>query len=73
MMVHPLTAVVSFAAVGFFFEKTQHRYIWFIDRGGKLQRKETGWTGWITKHRLIEAAGWPVGALVGSIVWVIIK
>ncbi len=57
-------SIPAFAFIGFFFEKTQHRYVWFVDRGGKLQRKEQGWFGWVTKHRLREAAGWPIGALI---------
>jgi hypothetical protein len=66
-------SIPAFAVFGFFWEKTQHRYIWFIDRGGKLQRKKTGWFGWVTKHRLLEAAGWPIGALVASVVWFLIQ
>jgi len=72
IMVHPLLGVLGFLILGFFWEKTQHRYVWGIEEG-KLIRMETGWTGWITKHRLIEAAGWPLGALIASIVWMIIK
>ena len=58
------------AIYGFFWEKTQHRYVWSI-RDEKLHREKTGWFGWITKHRLIEAAGWPVGGLIAAVAWYI--
>lgn len=67
------SSILVFAIFGFFWEKTQHRYEWSIDAGGMLQREKTGWFGWITKHRLVEAAGWPVGALIASIVWFFIS
>jgi hypothetical protein len=53
---------------GFFWEKTQHRYVWSI-QNEKLHREQAGWFGWITKHRLIEAAGWPIGGLIAASVW----
>lgn len=65
-------SIPCFAFIGFFFEKTQHRYFWSIV-DGKLHREKTGWFGWVTKHRLLEAAGWPIGALIASIVWQFIK
>jgi hypothetical protein len=70
------SSILVFAIFGFFWEKTQHRYYWFIDMDSgepMLSREKTGWFGWITKHRLIEAAGWPVGALVASVAWYFIK
>ena len=66
----PLLAVVGFAAIGFFFEKTQHRYYWSIV-DGKLNREKTGWFGWVTGHRIREALGWPLGALIASIAWML--
>ena len=62
-------SIPMLAIYGFFWEKTQHRYYWFINKDGKLDREKTGWFGWITKHRLIEAAGWPVGGLIAAVVW----
>jgi len=71
ILVHPLLAIPGFLALGFFWEKTQHRYYWFV-QNGKLSRTSNGWFGWITKHRVIEGAGWPIGALIGSAIWMII-
>ncbi len=65
-------SILGFAFVGFFFEKTQHRYFWSVV-DGKLHRKKTGWFGWVTKHRLLEAAGWPAGAFVACVVWTILR
>jgi len=65
-------AIPSFAILGYFWEKTQHRYYWSIV-DGKLHREKTGWFSWMTKHRIIEGAGWPIGALVGSIAWLFIS
>lgn len=64
----PWLAIPAFLVLGFFWEKTQHRYVWSV-LDGKLHREKTGWFGWITKHRLIEAAGWPGGALIAAIIW----
>ncbi len=68
----PYLAIPAFVILGFFWEKTQHRYVWSVV-DGKLQREKTGWFGWITKHRLLEGAGWPVGAIIGTIVWLVTK
>jgi len=65
-------AIPSFAILGFFWEKTQHRYEWSI-QDGKLHRESTGLFGWMTKHRIIEGAGWPIGAIVGSVAWLFIS
>ena len=70
--VHTLLGVLYFGALGYFFEKTQHRYVWSVS-DGELHREKTGWTGWITNHRLKEAAGWPLGALIASIALMIMK
>ncbi len=65
-------AIPLFAGLGYFWEKTQHRYVWSVV-DGKPHREKTGWTGWITKHRLFEGSGWPAGALLGSIVLLIME
>lgn len=62
-------AIPSFFAVGFFWEKTQHRYYWSLEEGPagpRLHREKQGWFGWITKHRLWEAAGWGLGGTLAA-------
>lgn len=66
------TAIPLFVVLGFFWEKTQHRYEYSVV-DGKLHREKRGLFGWITKHRLLEAAGWPIGAIVASVAWLFIK
>jgi hypothetical protein len=61
-------AIPLFIALGFFWEKTQHRYFWSIVNG-KLHREKTGWFGWLTKHRIKEWLAWAVGAIIGSVIW----
>jgi len=61
-------AIPAFAFIGFFFEKTQHRYYWSVLFDGTLHREKTGWFGWVTKHRIIEALGWPLGGLVAVVI-----
>jgi hypothetical protein len=71
-------AIPSFFLLGFFWEKTQHRRKFtkvqdtkvLVD--GKLStvftvRDET-FFGWITPHRLWEAAGWGVGGTLAATV-----
>jgi len=65
-------AIPLFVVLGFFWEKTQHRYVWSI-QDGKLHREKTGFFGWITKHRLLEASGWPIGAIIASVAWLFIR
>jgi hypothetical protein len=65
-------AIPLLGILGFFWEKTQHRYYWSIVNG-KLHREKTGWFGWITNHRLLEGAGWLIGSFVGSVMWFFIK
>ena len=65
-------AIPAFAILGFFWEKTQHRYLWSI-KDGQLHREKTGFFRWITKHRLLEAAGWPIGAIIASVAWLFIR
>ncbi len=66
-------AIPGWLALGYFFEKTQHRYEYsysndrYMDNENPIIRTKTGWTGWITKHRLLEAAGWGMGGLVYAI------
>ena len=67
-------AIPSFFAIGYFFEKTQHRYYWSAilteDGEPKLIREKEGWFGWVTKHRLLEAAGWGFGSILGcGLIW----
>jgi len=52
-------AIPALAVVGFLREQAQHR--------------DEGFFGWITKHRMIEAMEWPLGALIGCLVWTVIK
>ncbi len=52
-------SIPALFVVGFLREHAQHR--------------DEGFFGWITKHRMIEAATWGVGALVASIIWTFIK
>jgi hypothetical protein len=67
------SSILGFAVLGFFFEKTQHRYKYGVNDDTTLSRTPTGWFGWITKHRLTEAAGWPTGALIACVIWTFIK
>jgi len=65
-------AIPSFLFIGFFFEKTQHRYYWSVVNGN-LHREKVGWFGWFTNHRIREWLAWPVGAIVGSVAWLFIS
>jgi len=68
----PYLAIPAFAILGFFWEKTQHRYVWSVV-DGKLQREETGWFGWFKKRRILEGSGWPAGAAIGFLASMIIR
>jgi hypothetical protein len=63
-------AVPAFFVLGFFWEKTQHRYYWEAEMTDRCRviRTKTGWFGWVTKHRAWEAAGWGLGGLLAAIV-----
>ena len=50
--------ILSFAIYGFFREKRQH--------------PGQGLFGWITKHRMLEAMAWPMGALIACVAWIFI-
>jgi hypothetical protein len=65
-------SIPAFIIYGFFWEKTQHRYVWSVVNG-KLHREKTGWFGWFTNHRIMEWLAWFVGAVVGSIAWFFIN
>ncbi len=52
-------SIPALFVVGFLREQAQHR--------------DEGFFGWITTHRMIEAAMWSVGAIIASVVWLFIK